>query len=322
MALAVVTITGCRREPLHDPEEAVEVRIEIDVDRNILFEGLVGEPEMMEAAFMHPASGLRQETVHTGPTGGTLKLTPGTYALLVYNNDTESTLLRNINSRDEIEAYTNTLELGVRNAFARLVASLKSKGNYDARAEQYEDAPIVFEPDHLFTGRVRTATIPSTLAPGAVHVIHVDASTVLETYTLTIGPVTGGQYIKSATIFLTGQVRSNYIGREEKSQEAATIYFPITLNEAQDHLYTVFRTFGKLPGADNRVFLDVEIITDDDQVIEDQWDVTEQFERDDGDKEKNHQIDIEIALDVPAPDGGGFEPKVNIWDPDTTRVEL
>ena len=109
---------------------------------------------------------------------------------MIYNFDTESTLVRDDQTFETIEAYTDKVTSSIRQSFL-------------GRAG--EENAIVYEPDHLVVASNEREVIPFH---EGVHVVKTDATSIVETYYLQI-KVDGLQYVSSARAVLTGMVGSN-----------------------------------------------------------------------------------------------------------------
>lgn len=326
--LAILFLSSCCREPLYD--DGGYLKLQINVVQKIMHEGIVPLPEKMHILFCDTTTHEVMESRFVGPNGGVLYLPSGYYDMLIYNYDTESTIVRNDEELNDIEAYTNEMPSEVSYKYKRLLSALKAKAAKDAQARinaaaysydtRSSDA-IVYEPDHLFANKYQRVCIPlQNSQQQDTTLIKDTVRTILETYSIKIGPITGMQYIRSAELFLTGQTRSNYFGRQERSKVSSTIFFPVAADSNKEFLYTTFRTFGKRPGADNRVYLYVEITDTSGEAIDSEWDVTDQF---DDPYNTNHEIVINVPIVVSKPvEGGGFKPEVDEWDSDTTKIVM
>lgn len=319
LLLLMLLASGCKRLPLYD--ETGRVRLDLDIDLNIRHQQDIPQPETMLVLFFDPETHAYIANDYVGPTGGILNIDAGRYDILIYNFGTETTVVRNTEDMSIIEAYTNEVAQNIRNPFDAISERLSQSGDSASESRSYGDDPVVFEPDHLFVGRVPGIDIPIRIEGEETMSIHADASTVLETYSIEIGPVTGKEYVQSADVFLTGQVRSNFIGSGERSPERATIYFPISIDASDNEFHTVFNTFGKYPGAENKVYLNILVTDTGGGQYQYRYDVTDQF---DDPGNVDHKIIIRDPIDIPEPShgGGGFRPDVTDWSDETVDIEL
>ncbi|MGN0091969.1 MAG: DUF5119 domain-containing protein [Alistipes sp.] len=311
MLLAV----GCKRLPLFD--ESGALYLDLSIDLNIAHQPDIAKPETMLVSFFDSSTQQYVANNYVGPHGGVIDIASGRYDILVYNFGTEKTLIRNADNLSSAEAYTDEVGFDIRSAYETAMHHLTASAESDESAT----TPIVFEPDHLFVGRLADAEIPVRTEGEESVVVHIDASTVLKTYSITIGPITGGEYVQSAEIFLTGQVRSNFIWRNEQSNQQATLYFPIGLNDEKSKLCTTFNTFGKFPGADNKVYLNIIVVDTGGGRYYYNYNVTDQF---DNPENVDCIISIDDTIDIPEPShgGGGFRPDISDWDDETHDIEL
>ncbi len=327
---ALLASVGCERLPLYD--ESGRIRLMLDVDLDIRHQPATPAPETMLVLFYDPVTHQYIARDYTGPTGGEIYIDAGRYDILTYNFDTERTVIRNLEHFEAIEAYTNEVPASVRNLFTNLLNRLDSQGAANPSAatpaveapsegRAYGDDPIIYEPDHLFVGRIPGATIPVRVEGEEVLTLQATAATILETYRIEVGPITGDEYIQSAEIFLTGQRRSRFIGSDQPSDEAATIHFPVSVDRNQRAFVTTFNTFGKYPGAENRVYLNILITDTGGGQYQYQYDVTDQFDDPQNDEQ---QIIINDPIDIPEPSkgGGGFLPEVDEWNDNQYDIEL
>ena len=99
-----------------------------------------------------------------------------TYDILVYNFDTEVTLIKDENDWTKILATTNTIS----DAFK---SKLKSRGTKSPMtdADADKDEEIVYDPDHLFVGRLNEVNIPARSVDSPEITLRVDCKSVVQT---------------------------------------------------------------------------------------------------------------------------------------------
>ncbi|WP_292269897.1 DUF5119 domain-containing protein [Butyricimonas sp.] len=325
LAAVLLLAGGCHRRPLEDASNSTALRVAVNIKAimnvtcDIYNEKIpvpAIEPEMMRVLFYDPVSkAIAAETYISDITyaedgtrclEGDISVRPGTYEMLIYNFDTESTMIRNDGRFATIEAYTD-----------RVAASIQS--NFGGRAD--EESYMVYEPDHLVVARSERETIPFH---EGLHVVKTDAESIVETYYLQI-KVDGLQYVSSARAVLTGMVPSNRFGLNEcATSPPATLYFTLRKSDDKgvDVLATVFNTFGRIDKRTNNLSVTFDIRTTDGRVVKRDFDITPLFSSEDCVKRHWLLLEETIKIDPPASAGGGFDPTVDDWEDEHHDIEL
>ena len=152
LALLCILPSSCKRRPLTTADYMVIVNIEIDKD--IVNHKVTEDPSLMRCIFYDSESGAFVTQAFLPPTGGQVSLIPSReYDVLVYNFDTESTWLEDENWFQKIYASTSVIP-----------DSFKTK--LRSRASKEDKEQIVYDPDHLFVGRLHDVFIPARLRIG------------------------------------------------------------------------------------------------------------------------------------------------------------
>lgn len=335
VVLTSVILASCELRPLDELNKNLVLRLKIDL--NIKNISSLPEPEIMRVIFYDPKTDKRYTEDYVPAEGGPISIPPGNYDVMVYNFDTESTLIRNDMSRLRIEAYTNEVSSQVRNNAINSIkkANVKSKASTDGGSEpvdsawlkameRLENTKIVYEPDHLFVARDNITIYERS----GEQVIETQAETVVETYFLSVR-VTNIKYMATANALLTGQIGSNFIGfpkEEGKSDDDVTLFFQMeagTDSLENDVVKTTFNTFGKLPGEESRLWLTIILTSQTGESVVWHRDITDEFLNN-----PNHRIVIvENPIVVPIPDpgtstGGGFQPGVAEWEEEHHFIDL
>ncbi len=323
---SIIMFSACDRRPLEDPGDAVSVQVSVDV-RTIpnvttsIYNAKIPvptiEPEMMRVLFYNKytktiAAESYISDITTDEDGnrclqGTIGIRPGTYEMLIYNFDTESTQIRNDQSFATIEAFTSPIS-----------ASLASR--FQSRTNSNTD--ILYEPDHLVVARNEAETIPYH---EDVHVIRTVATTIVETYYLQI-KVQGLSYVSGARAILNGMVGTNRFGKNERvTDPPAAIYF--TLQKSDDNgvdvLATIFNTFGRIDNSTNNLSVTFDIRTTDGRTIQRDFDISHLFSTEACIKHHWLLLEETITIDPPTtPNGGGFDPKVDDWEDERHDIDL
>ena len=309
MAIAALALlAGCQYKDLcydhnHWAEEnlslQLNLKLELDVNLEVSEEAhtKIEIPTYMVAAFYDPESGALRKTEFVGPYGGPLHVDPGTYNMVVYSFDTEWTQVRG-------ESNVNTLE-----AFTSDITALKMQvmAQFTESDDDQMPGPIIYTPDHLLMTQ-KEVGIPPYSTEEYVITVTATAATIVETYGFEVKGITGIEYISSVEAFVTNQARSSFFGRGERSEDPATIYFPMEVNKETGTLKTTFNTFGKLPG-ESHSYLHILLMDSQGNPYTITEDITDQFTN------PEHTIVVEDSIVIPQPDGGGgIAPSVDPWD--------
>ena len=324
--LILLSLIGCKRMPLYDLEKVVELELElelkldlkldIDVKVDIEVDTVIPTPEYMKVNFYSVDNEGLNYTEFVGPQGGEINTPPGTYVMLIYNFGTEYIQIRGEGNLNTIEAFTSDIT-------ATKGATLRSFSPANRAGETAESdepqGPVIYAPDHLLVTR-ETVIIPDLASESRTVTVYATVSDVVESYAFEVPHVQGAEYIQSVEAFVTNQSRSSFFGRPEVSKEPATIWFPVGVDREKGYLFTVFNTFGKLPG-ESRCFLHLLITNTEGQEIHVTTDITDQFVH--PDPEHDHTIVIDQEIVVPPPgDGGGIDPSVDPWTEENTDVPI
>lgn len=286
----------------------LELDLHLDFPVSIEDHTAIVVPTYMKACFYDINDGHLVKTEYVGTYGGPISVPPGVYDMVVYAFGTEWTLIRGENYKNALEAYTSDITA----AKAATFAAVTRGGEADPEPE----TPIIYTPDHLLVAKERV-TVPEPTEANQTITISTEASTIVETYCFEVVKVTGLEYIKSVDAFVTNQARSNYFGRGEVNQSAAIINFPVEVISSEGILRTTFNTFGKLPG-ESHSYLHVVLVSTGGEVITVSTDITDQFEHPD------HEIVIDVPVDIPPPEegGAGIAPTVDPWDEENQDVNI
>ena len=304
MLILCILPSACQRRPLTTADYAVIVNIEIDT--NIVNYKVEKDPSLMRCIFYDSESGAFVTQAFLPPTGGQVSLIPAReYDVLVYNFDTESTWLEEENWYQKIYASTSLIP-----------DSFKTK--LRSRASKSGEEQIVYDPDHLFVGRLNDVFIPSRSVDASPVVLDVECQTVVESWILEVRTVTGVENIGSIAAVVTCLSGSNKIAYDERSAEYVSVFFDNQVIDENGLLTAKFNTFGWTqditdPQVLSLVFTD---IAGKGHVFN--IDVSDQFP---GNEEQIIRIDLEIDIPEPMTSGdGGFVPKVDEWDEINTDI--
>ena len=302
--LLCITFASCQRRPLTTADFMVILNIEIEKD--IVNYEVEKDPSLMRCIFYDSQSGAFVTQAFLPPTGGQVSLIPSReYDVLVYNFDTESTWLEDENWFHKIYASTSLIP----DSFRTKLRSRATKG---------DEEDIVYDPDHLFVGRLNDVYIPARSVDAPPVILDVRCETVVESWILEVKTITGKKNIGTTAAVVTGLAESNRIGPNQRSEEFVSVYFDNQVIDDNGLLTAKFNTFGW-----NKDILEPQILS---LVFTDiagkghvfNVDVSDQFP-----DNKEQIIRVEMEIDIPEPmtgGDGGFVPKVDEWDEINTDI--
>ena len=304
LVLLCVIPSSCKRRPLTSADYTVILNI--DIEKDIVNYEYEKDPSLMRCIFYDSESGAFVTQAFLPPTGGQVSLIPAReYDVLVYNFDTESTWLEEENWFHKIYASTSLIPDSFR-------TKLRS------RASKADEEQIVYDPDHLYVGRLNDVFIPSRSVDAPPVILDVLCETVVESWILEAKTITGVKNIGSIAAVVTGLSGSNRIGPNTRSTEFVSVYFDNQVIDDNGLLTARFNTFGwnkdiTEPQILSLVFTD---IAGKGHVYN--IDVSSQFPNN---KEQIIRIETEIHIPEPMTSGdGGFVPKVEEWDEVNTDI--
>ena len=302
--LLCILASSCKRRPLTTADYMVIVNIEIEKD--IVNHTVEKDPSLMRCIFYDSETGGFVTQAFLPPTGGQVSLIPSReYDVLVYNFDTESTWLEDENWYNKIYASTSLIP----DSFRTKLRSRATKG---------EEELIVYDPDHLFVGRLNDVFIPARSVDAPPVVLNVNCETVVESWLLEVKTITGVKNIGSMAGVITSLSGSNRIGPNERSTNFVSVYFDNQVIDENGLLTAKFNTFGWHKDIKEKQILSL-VFTDvagKGHVFN--VDVSNQFPNN-----KEQIIRIELDIDIPEPmtsGDGGFVPKVDDWDEINTDI--
>lgn len=319
LILVALCAIACQRRPF--VEHTTGVNLILKVNTEIVNAGDVPLPETMRVDLFDPQTGKVRYTDYISATGGYIYPAPGDYDMILYNIGTESTIIRNENSYDEVEAYTNEVSSFIKGQIAQFLASRAEAKAERGKTKADEVERIVNQPDHLFVATGHRVNIPALLEGEEERevTIEVDAHTVVETWKVHVTSVIGLQWVQSAVAIMSGQVESTFLGSGEDSDEVVSIYFEMEKNEEAGLIEGTFHTFGKHPGELSELSFDVNITDTGGDEHHFHFDVTEDFF---DNPENLIIIEDPIEIEEPKTGGGGFDPSVEDWEDVKTDIIL
>ena len=309
LALVLVTLAAgsCRRRPLVEVDNNVLLNITIGTD--IVNYEVQTPPEMMRAIFFDSKTGDFVSHSFLPHHGGYVHLMPGrTYDILVYNFDTEATIIDGDYNLNYILAYTNLVPENI-------------KSRLKGRAGKGEDEMIVYEPDHLFVGRLEDIYIPMRGYGMPALEIDIHAETIVQTWIVEIDKVRGAEYVGAVSSVISGLADHNLIGRGEQSYDEATVFFEATSLTKDGHFYAKFNTFGRNVLAERKQVLSLVLTDLAGKSFCFNMDITEKF----NDNPLQYILikTDEIVIEKPEQTGGGgLAPIVDEWGEINTEIVI
>lgn len=314
-AVMLLSLFSCHRRPLTTADYTV--RLDINIDRDIVNYEMPRDPEIMRVAFYDHNTGQLFTQAFLPPTGGEVNIVPErTYDILVYNFDTEVTLIKDENDWTKILATTNTIS----DAFK---SKLKSRGTKSPMtdADADKDEEIVYDPDHLFVGRLNEVNIPARSVDSPEITLRVDCKSVVQTWLLEVNNIKGAQYVASISAVITGLSQHHKISRDLRSKEFASVFFDIQRLDRGGILMTKFNTFGMNPEAGEKQILSLVITDTGGKSHIFNVDVSDQFPGND----RQYILVNTDEIDIPEPEkkeGGGLAPSVDEWKDIVSNITI
>ena len=306
LALLCILPSSCQRRPLTTADYMVTVNLEIE--KEIVNHTVEKDPSLMRCIFYDSKSGAFVTQAFLPATGGQVSLIPSReYDVLVYNFDTESTWLEDENWYHKIYASTSLIP----DSFRTKLRSRATKG---------DEEMIVYDPDHLFVGRLNDVFIPARSVDAPPVVLNIECETVVESWLLEVKTVTGTENIGSIAGVITALSGSNKIGLNERSTEFVSVYFDNQTIDENGVLTAKFNTFGWHKDIEDAQVLSLVFTDIAGHGHVHNFDISEQFP-----DNKEQIIRIEVEIDIPKPEtsgDGGFVPKVEDWDEINTDINI
>ncbi|WP_320989489.1 DUF5119 domain-containing protein [Bacteroides sp.] len=304
--LSFLMVTGCSRRDILDDYPVSGVKVELD------WSGVMEKlPEGVRIIFYPKDEKGRKIDTYLSVTGGEVKVPSGHYAVVIYNYDTETVLIRGEESYETIQAYTNLCGLGI------------------AGTEK-----MVWGPDPLYVVNVDDLDIQNI---DETLTLKLKPRLVVRTYSFSI-KAQGLSNVSTVIGSIGGMADHYFLGKGYAMCDACPIN--IDLNVKAGKIEGVFTTFGLPEVIISRaetelpVMMNLMIIKVDKSVQEVKINITEAVQEptgggEGGDETKpptlvEVEIEDEIKVDdveVPPSGGGGIGGDVGDWD-DETNVEL
>lgn len=297
-ATTLLAAESCQRRPLTTADNNVLVNITIDKD--IINHEVKENPELMRTAFFHDKNGNFATHTFLPHNGGNVNIIPRKdYDMVTYNFGTRNTFIEGEYEYQSLFATTNEVS-----------ESYKSK--LKSRSTSNAEELIVFEPDHLFTGKTQDIYIPARGVDSPPVIIDVTAQTVVQSWIIYFKTIHGQQYIGSIAGVISGLSKGCNLAGPTKSDEPVSVFFEAMKLDKDGLLEIRFNTFGAIPQDKQVMSL---VITDiAGQGHEFNVDITKQFK---DNKEQIIRIETDITIEKPETKpgtGGGLAPEVDNWE--------
>ena len=233
-----------------------------------------------------------------------IRLVPGDYQALTYNNDTETILLRGLEQPSTVEAYTRR-------------SSIEEGTMIDTRSQMpraAENEQVILEPDSLWAGLSDDIHIQLD----SLYKINMMPEPRFVEIDITVKNVPNLQYVGQMGGALTGLAASIFLETGQLSDVTATQAFTCQATDGST-IHMKFRCFGHCPhhaegNSSQHVFTLYAVLADGSKWYYTQ-DVSEQMH----DSEKNpdvYNLYLELEeLPIPKPivNGSGFQPTIDDW---------
>ena len=339
--MMVLLVSSCQRRPFAENRSTVSLNVMINT--HIINQSDVALPEHMRVDLYDPQTGNLRYTDYVGPTGGYIHPVPGVYDMIVYSIGAESTIIRNEQNFDEIEAYTNEVSAFIKGQMAQFLAKrakaareraakkyamLMQQQSEDTEAKApapYEDELVVNQPDHVFVGWYRGLEIPVIYEHEDIKEIfvEVDAHTLVETWVVEVRNLEGTEWIGSTISLMSGQKGSVHMGPNVHSEKVVSVFFDMAVQDREDGLGKCLKgklnTFGVHPDNLAGATLDLNIQDRGGTDFTYHFDVSDQFHNNDL---RYILIEEPIVVEEPKVTGGGFQPEVDPWEDVRTDINL
>ena len=318
--LLLVLAAGCQRIPMHERGAGIYLRVSIDQSldpamsalldfdaRPSLRERVAGKkPELVRVCFYDAVSHELVAEDFLPAEGGFVDIAAGVYDVIVYSLGTEATQV----SGTEVRAggYAFTDPTGIR---VKLLSTQAKEEDDDPIGT--EEQPVIFEPDHLFVGKIAGARVSLHPDDAEPEVLVTELSRISESWILEIEDIVGAAHIQKAEVYVTGQAAGRFLWDGRTTNHPCALGIETEIDIQRRRLFSVFNTFGKYPQPDCDVMVYVLVTTNSNAHCLYVYDVTDQWLNPDN---SAHVIRIRDRMEIPGDDyhGNDFNPVVTDWD--------
>ena len=318
--LLLVLAAGCQRIPMHERGAGIYLRVSIDQSldpamsalldfdaRPSLRERVAGKkPGLVRVCFYDAVSHELVAEDFLPAEGGFVNVAAGVYDVIVYSLGTEATQVSGTEVRAGGYAFTDPTGIRVK----LLSAQAKEEGDEPIGTEEQ---PVIFEPDHLFVGKIAGARVSLHPDDAEPEVLVTELSRISESWILEIEDIVGAAHIQKAEVYVTGQAAGRFLWDGRTTNHPCALGIETEIDIQRRRLFSVFNTFGKYPQPDCDVMVYVLVTTNSNAHCLYVYDVTDQWLNPDN---SAHLIRIRDRMEIPGDDyhGNDFNPVVTDWD--------
>ena len=318
--LLLVLAAGCQRIPMHERGAGIYLRISVDQSLDPAMTALLDfdarpsqrdivvgkKPELVRVCFYDAVSHELVAEDFLPAEGGFVDIAAGVYDVIVYSLGTEATQV----SGTEVRAggYAFTDPTGIR---VKLLSAQAKEEDDDPIGT--EEQPVIFEPDHLFVGKIAGARVSLHPDDAEPEVLVTELSRISESWILEIEDIVGAAHIQKAEVYVTGQAAGRFLWDGRTTNHPCALGIETEIDIQRRRLFSVFNTFGKYPQPDCDVMVYVLVTTNSNAHCLYVYDVTDQWLNPDN---SAHLIRIRDRMEIPGDDyhGNDFNPVVTDWD--------
>ena len=297
------TLCSCEHKELYYPSSpTAEVRVKFD------WSAAPGaRVEGMTAFFFPEQGGGPIRCDFTDPAGGTARIPWGNYRVIYLNNDTETILLKGMDSYETFEIYTRPTSVGE-------TMSTRS----EPRGANPEDAPVVLAPEEVWGGSL--TGVGFDLSETQPHTLVLPVYPKVCMYSFEIRGVENLKYVLSAGASFSGMSGSLFMADDATSGQRSVVPFPAD-SDGKSVIMGSTPVFGLSANADVSRVLTLYLILADGSKFYYRFDVTRQVNEA---PDKRHVRIVLEGLPLPKPivNGGGFHPSVEDWETEEIPLGL
>lgn len=251
-----------------------------------------------------------------GKEGGTTQMpVEEKYDALCFNSDVRNCLFANTDSKESFEVTTKTVT-----SIERIGISASSL----PRAKGAEQERIIMESDSIWSDHNINPIVMSWEQNEDADVYHLTLypQRLFCTYKIIINNIKNKNNISTnITATLSGMAGGRYVYSRKKTDEVATVSFPVSMSKDKDAITGIMNCFGNSDAGEKANKLAIYTILKDGNKYYYVYDVTDQV------KTAPDPYNVEIQLDtLPIPDeikdSGGLTPSVNGWKVVDIPIEM
>ena len=148
---AVLALTSCRRE-MFVIDEGLYIDMTLSKDVAFVDESTIKTPEVMTATLFDPSTGKNAVTDYLYPPVSPMYAPVGSYDCLLYNFASESNIVENASSRDEIYIHTSKIGGVTGSLFSTMLRYVMAYTKSEFNVEDL-NMPLIGQPDYFWAGR-------------------------------------------------------------------------------------------------------------------------------------------------------------------------